>query len=243
MKAIVKSATILFLILFLCSGTVWADSFVLTDNYIGPGATNSGYVNSDVIGNLNDFDILGLNATISSDLLKVDIYSTYFDNSIGRYDTELGDLFISVDGYSGEGEGWEFAAVLDNYHPQIIEGKASGSVSLYDTTDGVIVLSNVSHSNYIYRAGQEVQFTPHANANAIATGAWGIDDNWLSIYIAGEDILPVVTEVGFHYAMTCGNDVIEGGVAPVPEPATMLLLGTGLIGLAGISRRKRKNQA
>lgn len=243
MKMMVRSATILFLILFLCCGTVLADSFTLTDDYIGPGATNSAYLNSDVIGNLNDFDILGMNATITSDLLKVDIYSTYFDGSIGRYDTELGDLFISVDGYSGEGESWELAAVLDDYLPEIIAGRASGSVSLYDTTDGEIVWSHVSDSNYIYRAGQEVQFTPHPNANAIATGTWGIDDNWLSIHIAGEDILPVVTEVGFHYAMTCGNDVIEGGVAPVPEPATMVLLGTGLIGLAGISRRKGKKQA
>ncbi len=93
-------------------------------------------------------------------------------------------------------------------------GYANGNVTFNTYLDGTLLAS----------------FGPATGAfsEALSSLVTPIDPNDYTITIEGI----------IDHSNTCMSSSFDGGVAPVPEPATMILFGIGLIGIAGVTRKK-----
>ncbi len=118
-----------------------AAPIVINDNYVGGGATDAGYATADVIGDNNAFGISKMEVDLSAGQLSVSVFSSYFNN-VGRYGTDLGDLFLTTSGWnpvgpspyyndkkSTTGTNWTYALVINHTTPgagQEVDGPAVG---------------------------------------------------------------------------------------------------------------------
>jgi hypothetical protein len=177
-----------------------------------------------------------------------------FENGVQGLDS--GDIFLDINGdavYGDiDGDGTAGNKVVQKtfgYDYVIDLDFVNRSYNVYQLTDN----SRTVTSYYSENQGSNPWRYFYEGADSLTSGSFkydtGVTDTGFSgtnhNVVSGFDLSFLGTDVDFmaHFTMECGNDNLMGqGVTdPVatPEPGTLVLLGAGLFGIVGLSRRKR----
>jgi len=255
-----KKIFLLFVgVFFLCTGLVQASNITIPDLN---SSTSSSWYGSRV-GNDDEEVEPGMETGQKWDLEGFFLNGTTL-SLVGGYDFKIqtgytsGDIFIDInrdavfgdiDGTLGNG----FRSVSNTYgYDYVLDlNWTTGEYDVYAINSE----SKVTTAYYNQNQGSSPwQYSASASPNdrKISTGTIGYSSgtsgDYYGDHFGGQWHNELMVDLGFlptncnffvHYTMGCGNDNIMGkGIIPNPEPATMFLMGFGLLGVAGLGRRK-----